>query len=417
MATLWVLAAAFAMVSCSQSNDSGGAGGSGGSASNGGSGGASPSGGTTSSSGGSASSGGSVGSGGTTATGDGSSSGGAAGHGSGGTAETGGSTTAASGGKVGSGGVTERGGAGAGGTTSSKDASVDGPGGGATGGDTGAGGSGTGGAAGLGGTTGAGGGAGGAVDCAGRAISLGANGTGSESDSAYAHVEVDMKNDLPVGNAKRTVEFWAFIKTTDWVGEKNQVYYYGDGSGANTSFGLDFGTNAVSGSPSNHATLNPFTGSDIRDDSGKDLGITSSTDQWVHIAMTWDGAALVTYVNGVAKITVQAGGGALNTKTSNLMLGCNPTNNNCFSGLFDELRVWNVARSASEIKDNYEKPLTGNEAGLVGYWKFDEESGTTAADAVSSDGHNPHAGTLKADSAANNPTFVVPTKPLPLVCP
>ena len=99
------------------------------------------------------------------------------------------------------------------------------------------------------------------------------------------------------------------------------------------------------------------------------------------------------------------------------MIGCNPTNNNCFNGYFEEFRVWNVARSATEIKENTNKPLVGNETGLVGYWKFDEASGTTAVDAVTTAGHTAHAGTLKADSAAHNPTFVTPTTPLPLVCP
>jgi hypothetical protein len=338
---------------------------------------------------------------------------------------TGGSGTSATGGKVGTGGAATGGGSGSGGVgtggaTGKNDASPDGPGGSATGGTSvaGTGGNGSGGSTGKGGATGTGGGDGGSLGCPGLALSLSANGSASDSDSAYAHVEIDMKTDLPIGNAKRTVEFWAFIKSTDWVGEKNQIFYYG-GSASNGSFGLDFGTNTVTGSTTNHATLNPFTGSDIRDDSGKDLGITSSTNQWVHIAMTWDGTVLTTYVNGLPKITVQGSGTAttLNTAQSVLMIGCNPTNSNCFNGYFEEFRVWNVARSATEIKDNYTKPLAGSEAGLVGYWKFDETSGTTTADAVTVTGHTAHPGTLKADTAAHNPTFVAPAVPVPLVCP
>jgi hypothetical protein len=60
----------------------------------------------------------------------------------------------------------------------------------------------------------------------------------------------------------------------------------------------------------------------------------------------------------------------------------------------------------------------GNEAGLVGYWKFDEAPGsTTAADSVTAAGHTAHTGTLKADTAAHDPTFVTPPTPVPLVCP
>ena len=56
--------------------------------------------------------------------------------------------------------------------------------------------------------------------------------------------------------------------------------------------------------------------------------------------------------------------------------------------------------------------LVGNEPGLTGYWKFDETSGTTAADSVTTAGHTAHAGTLSASSAANNPTWVVSMAPL-----
>ena len=41
-----------------------------------------------------------------------------------------------------------------------------------------------------------------------------------------------------------------------------------------------------------------------------------------------------------------------------------------FTGLFAEVRIWDYARSAQEIADNYQRTLSGNEAGLRGYWRF-----------------------------------------------
>ncbi len=38
--------------------------------------------------------------------------------------------------------------------------------------------------------------------------------------------------------------------------------------------------------------------------------------------------------------------------------------------------MWNVERSAEQIKNNYEFPLDGAEEGLVGYWKFNEADGS-----------------------------------------
>jgi hypothetical protein len=194
------------------------------------------------------------------------------------------------------------------------------------------------------------------------------------------------------------------------------MYNYGT-SGTAASFGMDFGTNTVMGMTNNHATLDPFTGGGFNDDSTNNLGINSSADQWVHIAMVWNGTNLITYVNGSPKITTAGNGAtALVTGQSVLTLGCNPSNSQCFNGLFDELRIWKVARTATEIQANYNKQVAATTANLVGYWKFDETSGTTAADGVTTTGHTAHTGTLKADTTAHNPTFVVPTAPLPLVC-
>ncbi|HCN29338.1 MAG TPA: hypothetical protein DIT64_11420, partial [Verrucomicrobiales bacterium] len=53
-----------------------------------------------------------------------------------------------------------------------------------------------------------------------------------------------------------------------------------------------------------------------------------------------------------------------------------------FRGLIDEVRVWNVARSAAEIAANLDNELNGNEAGLAAYYKFNEGSGAALADAT-----------------------------------
>jgi hypothetical protein len=270
-----------------------------------------------------------------------------------------------------------------------------------------------------GGAGGASGGAGsGAKSCGGNAISLASNGTGSASDAAQARVVIDLMNDLPIGNANRTVEFWAYIKPTDWVGEKNELFVYGTAGTMATAIGLDFGTNEVGGMAGNHATLNPITNGGFNVDSTAYLGITSTESQWVHVAMTWDGTTLRTYVNGVARIMTTGTGGltVLATGRSPLSLGCSPFNNNCFNGLFDELRVWNVARSATEIMASHDKALVGTEAGLVGYWKFDEAPGAAmAADSATTAGHTAHPGALMA--TGGKPTFVTPIPPAPVTCP
>jgi len=46
-----------------------------------------------------------------------------------------------------------------------------------------------------------------------------------------------------------------------------------------------------------------------------------------------------------------------------------------FNGAIGEIRVWHTARTADQIKDNMNVELTGDEPGLLGYWKFDEGEG------------------------------------------
>jgi hypothetical protein len=315
-----------------------------------------------------------------------------------------------------SGGNSGAGGVGMGGMTTNLGGAPGSGGASAGGTNGGAGGSATGGRAGGTGGAGAGGGGGG-TNCVGRAISMSANGTGTDSDAALAEVTIDLGTALPIGNAHRTIEFWAYIKPTDWVGDKNEIYYTG-GTGTATAFGMDFGTNTVNGMATNHATLDPFIDGGFSDDSRISLGIDSATAQWVHIAMTWDGTAMRTYVNGTVRLTDNATAAVpmLATKQGPLIIGCNPENSACFNGWFDEFRVWNVARTDQQIMGNYNRPLVGNEAGLVGYWKFDDAVGsTTAADSVM--GQPAHAGMLKAAASTQMPTFITPNPAPPLICP
>ena len=64
--------------------------------------------------------------------------------------------------------------------------------------------------------------------------------------------------------------------------------------------------------------------------------------------------------------------------TFNFFLGGNRSYS--FEGVISEVRVWNTARTQTEIQDNMNTVLTGTETGLVAYYKFDEGTGTTLTD-------------------------------------
>jgi hypothetical protein len=59
-----------------------------------------------------------------------------------------------------------------------------------------------------------------------------------------------------------------------------------------------------------------------------------------------------------------------------------PGGTTAFAGAVDELRIWNVARSESEIRTGRRLVPAAQTPGLVGYYRFDERSGTALADAT-----------------------------------
>ena len=84
--------------------------------------------------------------------------------------------------------------------------------------------------------------------------------------------------------------------------------------------------------------------------------------------------------------------------------------NEYFAGRIDEVRIWNYPRTADEIRATWNRSLTGSEAGLVAYWRFDEGAGQVAHD--SSPYH--HDGELGASSAteASDPTWMNSEAPI-----
>jgi hypothetical protein len=51
-----------------------------------------------------------------------------------------------------------------------------------------------------------------------------------------------------------------------------------------------------------------------------------------------------------------------------------------FDGMLDELRIWNRALTESEVRQTMCRRLDANEPGLIGYWNFDEISGSQLTD-------------------------------------
>ncbi|MCK9408118.1 MAG: FG-GAP-like repeat-containing protein, partial [Bacteroidetes bacterium] len=159
-----------------------------------------------------------------------------------------------------------------------------------------------------------------------------------------------------------TMEGWV-----KWDGGNavNQLLIYNGNSG-NNGYGI---------------VLNPFTLPD------SNLGIlcggvaylTTSTTftigVWHHVAAVRSAGIWKLYLDGV-QLTLTNTGTVPNTPaTTGTNMG-----QNSFAGTLDEIRVWNVARTESEIQTTMNQSLNGAETGLVAYWSVEEGTGPTTAD-------------------------------------
>ncbi len=98
---------------------------------------------------------------------------------------------------------------------------------------------------------------------------------------------------------------------------------------------------------------------------------------WHHVAFVRSGTSLTFYIDGVASGSKTDSFITNVNNADNLTIGgfgstCS-TNQN-FVGSLDELRIWNVARTQSQIQDNMINELTGTETGLITYYNFNQGS-------------------------------------------
>lgn len=111
-----------------------------------------------------------------------------------------------------------------------------------------------------------------------------------------------------------------------------------------------------------------------------DSNFVPEVDTWYHVAGTYDGDKLRIYVDGVLKNTSPSyPGNVSGLQLDNRFIGRWSSPGFHWSGLVDQVRVYNRALSGSEVG----MLAVGGEpsvSGLVGYWRFEEGTGTSTAD-------------------------------------
>lgn len=117
---------------------------------------------------------------------------------------------------------------------------------------------------------------------------------------------------------------------------------------------------------------------------------------WIHFATTYKaGDKMKCYVNGVLVGETAVSANPIATNNESFIIGVAPWDIHAlqYFGHIDEVRIWNVARTVTQINSTMFKRLNGDETGLVAYYDFDVETGNTLPD-KSNNGNN---GTVMAN--------------------
>ena len=121
---------------------------------------------------------------------------------------------------------------------------------------------------------------------------------------------------------------------------------------------------------------------------GPTVGSTSlNLNEWQHITVTYDGSVLKFYLNGILDFQENIPNQVFPQSSGIFEIGrYGPMNNGSFhyfDGVIDDVSIWNTALSQSTIQQYMNCPPLGNEAGLSGYWNFEEGNGSTVNDQTS----------------------------------
>lgn len=187
---------------------------------------------------------------------------------------------------------------------------------------------------------------------------------GTEEVDSYDYISIPHNASLNMGTGNFTYEFWV---KKDVSGVRYDII-----SKEATNENNDL---SILISESNQAVI--YTKGTTTTHSVTSIS-TVPINVWTHIAGVREGNTLRVYINGILDNT--STGTAQDITNTNVMLfGANFTNTlihtGYLNGQLDEVRIWNVVRTADELRESMFRNLAGNEAGLAAYYRFDHYNG------------------------------------------
>ena len=117
---------------------------------------------------------------------------------------------------------------------------------------------------------------------------------------------------------------------------------------------------------------------------GAGIAVGPATDgDWHHVAMTLEQdlvGGFRSYLDGELVAERDSGVNPLPVINGQAYLGAYQGVSEFTNGQLDEVRIWDVVRTEEELQEWMNKPLSGEEEGLLAYYQFDELSGDVLPD-------------------------------------
>jgi len=212
-------------------------------------------------------------------------------------------------------------------------------------------------------------------------------GGGGSLDGGTTYVDCGDPAEFDFGSNDFTISTWAYRKTGFGSWDFGAVMKWNTGASLGTNeFQLMLGGSAIS------SDTYPNFGIESENTFYTTISPeTTSNDTWYHLTGVRDGDYIRIFVNGVEKDSTYVGSVSINNVAGREFKFGSVDGGPGLFGFIDEVRVYNRALNADEIQRIYKmsqpKILAPTNTGLVGYWSFEEGTGTNVGD-MSGNGRN-----------------------------
>ena len=189
-------------------------------------------------------------------------------------------------------------------------------------------------------------------------------------DGINDYVNVGNHDAVNISGSELTLEAWVY--NTAWKEFKHQGCVINTESAPNNGYMIRVGANG---------TVNVNIGNNGWNEMNTPEG-TLQLDTWYHLAATFNAGVITLYIDGVEVLTADSSASltTVGVATSATVIGNWEKGDRGIIGAVQDVRIWNVARSAADIAANMGNKLIGTEAGLAGYWQLDEGEGQLLTD-------------------------------------